>query len=143
MKSKMNLFAHIKPGPGISDYLSVCTNQTVRISLTKFRISAHNLPVEIHRYSKINRGDRICPFCNTGIGDEQHYLCVCPNALFKTQREQLLGYIENKFPEFRELDITNKTRFLLGCPEPTTLRKIGQFCRHIIEVFKESNTKTN
>ena len=142
IKAKLNLFSHIKQGPGLSDYLSLCTNQNVRISLTKFRLSAHNLPVEIHRYNKLSRGDRICPFCSTGIGDEQHYLCVCPNILFKTQREPLLEYIENKFPEFQDLDMTNKTRFLLRCTDPTTLRKIGQFCRHVIDVFKESNSKT-
>ena len=27
VKSKLNLFAHIKQGPGLSDYLSLCTNQ--------------------------------------------------------------------------------------------------------------------
>ena len=48
-KSKLNLFANIKQSSGLSDYLSLCSNHKVRFALTKFRMSAHNLPVEVHR----------------------------------------------------------------------------------------------
>jgi hypothetical protein len=48
------------------------------LTLSKFRITNHKLPVENGRWKNIARENRICPLCNNGdIGDEFHYLFKC------------------------------------------------------------------
>ena len=52
----------------IPDYL--------RISFTRYRLSSHMLRVEIGRWSRTPRDERVCP-CRTGIQDESH-IFMCP-----------------------------------------------------------------
>ena len=48
----------------------------LRISFTRYRLSSHMLRVEIGRWSRTPRNDRLCP-CKTGIQDEFH-IFTCP-----------------------------------------------------------------
>ena len=112
------------------------------ISATKFRISAHNLPVEIYRYVEMDREDRICPFCSLGIGDETHYLVDCQVPLFSVIRKPLFDMIRDFSPEFSSMSSRDKTIFLLGCPSPKISPKVGKFCSKIIEIFKEFNNRS-
>ena len=58
-------------------------------SLTKFRCRNNLLPIEIGSYYNIPRNERTCTLCiNDNLGDEYHYLLVCP--FFKTHRESYL-----------------------------------------------------
>ena len=60
-ESKIHLLSRIKSKFGYEDYLSVCTEDKDRRALSKFRISAHNLPVEVGRYAGTTfRGNRMC-----------------------------------------------------------------------------------
>ena len=43
----------------------------------KFRLGSHNLPIELGRWQRKKRIDRLCPNCNVP-GDEMHYLFDCP-----------------------------------------------------------------
>ena len=64
-------------------------NATIKI-MTRFRVSNHRLPVELLRYTGIDREQRVCHKCNENvIGDEIHYLLFCP--YFKNQRQSLIG----------------------------------------------------
>ena len=48
------------------------------ISLCRFRLSNHKLPIEKDRYKDVNRYERYCTVCNTDkIGDEFHFLFEC------------------------------------------------------------------
>ena len=140
--SKMNLFTCAKTKFGYSEYLSQCTDFNTRRALTKFRISAHNLPVEIYRYIEMDRDDRICPFCSLGIGDETHYLVDCQVPLFSEIRKPLFDVARDISPEFSSMSSRDKTIFLLGCPIPKMTPKVGKFCSKIIEIFKEFNNKS-
>ena len=140
--SKLMLFSHIKNNHGYEDYLSSCTNQKSRVALSKIRISSHNLPVEVGRYMGMDRHDRLCPFCSTGLGDEQHYLCECLDPLFSTHRDPLFTHITKKFPNFPQLSPKDKTTFLLGHKDHLIISKVGKFCHQVMEIFQEFNTKT-
>ena len=59
---------YTKRAPSIPDYL--------RITFTRFRLSSHRLRVEVGRWSRTPRDQRICS-CGTGIQDEFH-LFQCP-----------------------------------------------------------------
>ena len=42
-------------------------------------MSAHKLKIEMGRYEKINRQERICTHCNlVVIEDEEHFILKCP-----------------------------------------------------------------
>lgn len=63
---------------GLEDYL-IRLNENDRKNICKFRTANIKLPVETGRYIGIQRHDRICPLCNSGVGDEFHYLFICDN----------------------------------------------------------------
>ena len=48
-------------------------------TLCKFRTLNHCLPIEQGRWLNIERGERICTFCDKNdLGDEYHYIMECP-----------------------------------------------------------------
>ena len=53
-----------------------------RITLTKLRLSAHSLDIEVGRYHNRDDEDRRCKYCkNMGkeeVEDEEHFLIRCP-----------------------------------------------------------------
>ena len=141
-KSKLNLFAHVKDDCTFENYLTTCADPKSRRALCKYRISSHNLPVEIHRYVEIDREDRLCPFCVRDIGNEQHYLVECADPTFTTQRAPLFSYVLGKFPDFEKLNPIQKTAFLLSSKDPSVNAKVGKYCLYITETFKLCNTRT-
>lgn len=59
------------------------------IQIVRFRTTNNCIPVNELRYEGIPRQERICSKCNLHeLGDEFHYLFVCP--FFLTKRKQLL-----------------------------------------------------
>lgn len=49
------------------------------IILCKYRTTNQRLPIETGRWNNVDRNDRKCHLCNLdSIGDEFHYLLVCP-----------------------------------------------------------------
>ncbi len=55
-------------------YLSQVKIVKHRQAVTRFRISAHRLPIETGRYAHIEHNLRLCPICNSNeTGDEYHY----------------------------------------------------------------------
>ena len=56
--------------------------------LVKYRTSNHRLPVETGRWRQIPLHERKCLRCNNELGDEFHYLFVCPQ--FKEIRTKYL-----------------------------------------------------
>ena len=85
---KMSLYCTLKKNYGFESYLSNISNPknisnpNLRKSVTKFRLSAHTLPIELGRYKNITRDQRCCNLCNlcNVIGDEQHYVLYCKNS---------------------------------------------------------------
>ena len=84
---KLEFYHKIKTefGPGPEQYLTSVRNPEARKSLTRLRISAHNLFVERGRYENplIPRDKQTCVYCSANLGskkieDELHVLVKCP-----------------------------------------------------------------
>ena len=66
---KIDTWAHMEPPPppftiDICSYLDKLTNIKYRKTISKIRLSLHNLNIEIGRHRQIERNDRKCPFCD-------------------------------------------------------------------------------
>ena len=141
-KSKLNFFSQAKANFDYAKYLTTCHNVNARNALIKFRLSAHNLPVEVGRYIKMIRGDRLCPFCTNQTGDEKHYLCECQDPHFTNLRTPVFAYLNEKYPNFQLLSPIEKAIFLLNCEDPASSLKIRKFCHNISEIFREFNQRS-
>ena len=63
--------------------------QGCAIQIVRFRTTNNCLPVNELRYEGVPRHERICTKCNLyEVGDEFHYLFVCP--FFSIKRNELL-----------------------------------------------------
>ena len=115
--------ANFTQSPYIKMLVSNCS-----IPITRFITTNNKLPVNVLRYEDIERRERICTKCNLrDIGDEFHYMFVCPYFLQK--RNELLP---NKFTK-----IPNAIKFLnlLNSENKNTLLKLKHFICLINKAF--------
>ena len=76
---KLFYYAKVKNSFEYEEYLDKISNNTIRKYLTRFRLSSHNLEIELGRYHGIDRENRICKICNlNSIESEFHFLLCCP-----------------------------------------------------------------
>ena len=91
--SKLRTYGIFKSEIREEPYLKIVKNVKDRISMTKFRLSNHNLMIEKERHRNMDRSLRVCPFCTT-IEDEIHFLTKCKT--FRYIRSSLLHNVEQK-----------------------------------------------
>lgn len=85
---KCYLYKGYKTELKMEEYLYRLPNNR-RITVTKFRLCNHKLPIELGRHYNIDRKYRICTKCNLhDLGDEFHYVCICPK--FNQIRKKLI-----------------------------------------------------
>ena len=116
---KLEFYNSLKNNFGYESYLDL-NNHQFRKSLSKLRISAHNLFIERGRYAKtyLLRDDRICLFCSTFhnnkvIESELHAIDSCP--LYKIGISNILKDTEPcAFPVFANCDQTLSNNILAG-----------------------------
>ena len=94
--SKLNFYSNICEEFGLQSYLKLNLPKDKMKNITKLRISAHKLQVELGRYTrpKTPKQDRICQYCNT-IEDELHFLLHCKNN--QTERTNLFKKLKYKY----------------------------------------------
>ena len=90
--SKMKVLNLIKTAPGTESYLTEVANNKHRCAMTRLRLSAHSLEIEVGRYSHTDAENRFCQHCefqgNKVVEDEIHFLITCP--MYDKIREDLL-----------------------------------------------------
>ena len=61
-------------------YLSIINNRNLRVILTKFRLSDHEVNIEKGTYKNIKKQERLCPCCSLKkqTENETHFLSECP-----------------------------------------------------------------
>ena len=91
--SKLRTYGIFKSEIREEPYLRIVKNVKDRISMTKFRLSNHNLMIEKGRHRNLDRTMRICLFC-TAVEDEIHFLTKCET--FRHLRSSLLHNVEQK-----------------------------------------------
>jgi hypothetical protein len=74
--AKLRTYTLFKQVFGLEMYLVHVRNVKHRKSLTRFRVSSHNLAIEKLRWNRTPVEQRLCIVCNT-VEDEQHVLMSC------------------------------------------------------------------
>ena len=106
---------------------------SVRCTLARLRLSAHNLQVETGRFNKTKtpRDQRFCLYCKTLnifiVEDEIHFLLVC--SLFNEERQRFLEEIHKKFPATVLLNDRNMFLWLMSQEDYIITKRIGMFCK--------------
>ena len=89
--SKLRTYSLIKKDFKIEPYLENVKNLKDRRSMTKFRLSNHNLMIEKGRHLNLVINERKCPFC-LSIEDEKHFLLDC--NVYSPLRNELIITVE-------------------------------------------------
>ena len=135
---KLYLYRQIKSCFKFEPYLQHVTKNKMRRSMTAIRISTHKLEIETGRYvynngSPISRDQRCCTLCQQiGIstpGDELHALLLCP--FFESQRNELIVFIGNLYPNFLSLDNASKMFFMLTC-EGDCAKRVSNYIHKVL-----------
>ena len=127
-QSKLRTYAVLKTEIGLEKYLSEIKNPVLRTEMTKFRLSNHNLMIEVGRHKGIPKELRFCSFCPNDVETEIHFLLLCP--VYNLLRSEIIGPINNSKPSFRFYTNEEKLQYLLtGTVSLKT-------CKYISNAFK-------
>ncbi len=84
-QTKVTMYNLFKDNTNVEGYFK-CLPQSLYFNLVRFRTANHKLPIETGRWLGIPHSERKCTLCNNNdLGDEFHYLLVCPH--FSDKRE--------------------------------------------------------
>ena len=89
--SKLRTYSLVKKDLRKEPYLETVKNVKDRISMTKFRLSNHNLMIEKGRHLNLPKHERKCPLCFC-FEDEKHFLLNCP--VFALLENDLITTVE-------------------------------------------------
>ena len=111
-ESKFRTYKKLKTKTGFEKYRSIITSQKDRISLTKLRLSNHQLMIEKGRHESIPKEMRFCPFCKNQVEDEVHFLMQCKT--YKIFRKTAFAkYLNTKIPKIQKSDVSRQFTFIL------------------------------
>ena len=137
LDGKLGVLASIKNNLSMSHYLTSNLYPMYKRALAKIRLSAHKLPIEIERYMKIPRNDRVCSLgCNV-VGDEVHYLLECEHPAMKEVYTPFLNSINSQCHEIAYLDNKDKLVFLLNSTDDNVLFLTGKLCHKVLDRYNE------
>ena len=95
-------------------YLTSIQNILIRQTISKIRLSNHDLMIEKGRHKKLELQMRTCPFCSNLIETEIHFLLEC--TTFSIFRKNLKKEAREKIPGFDTQSEENMFKILL-CDE--------------------------
>ena len=131
---KLSLYASFKTNYKFEPYLDYIADFTVRSTLAKLRLSAHNLQIETGRFSKKKtpRDERFCLYCKSQntftVENEVHFVLACP--LYNEQRRLFLEEIYRYFPTTALLDDYNMYKWLMSQEDYNITKRLGMFCKN-------------
>lgn len=104
-------YSKIKYNPYLENYLYSVKNIRHKITLTRLRLSNHNLLVETGRHfrPKLEKRERKCFICKNKIEDEMHFITSCP--LYSNERKSLYKSLIHNSKEFQSLR-TEEQKFI-------------------------------
>ena len=113
------------------------TNTLHRITLTRLCLSNHKLVIETGCYSRPFKKpeERICPICKIEVGDEYHFLNICPAC-----HEKRCLLLDNLVKEYRvkisRMSPNKIFMFLINPPSGNArIRKL--IAKHLFECFEK------
>ena len=132
---KGRFYRHIMPELKAAKYLYYNLPFKLKISLSRFRCSAHNLMVETGRHNNIPYEHRLCPICNTQIvEDEYHFVMICP--LYSDLRKQYITQLNNSTP-------TYQLCYQLFNSDEATVLKLSKFIYFAIKIRSDNIKRLN
>ena len=130
-----DIYSEVKKEFKEESYLSDVDYHKYRSAITKFRISAHNLPIEKGRWNGCDKVDRKCTRCiNHDLGDEKHYLFFCNDPDIVKMRSNSIK--ENNLKGIQRRNAVSYVETMLSCKQGI-LTSVGKFLQGIIEVLKD------
>ena len=114
-QNKLETYVSLNRQYTVANYLTTVSDKKMRKTLTKYRLSEHNLAVEVgrHRQTWLPREERLCSFCNQGtVETELHFLIYCNHN--QSLRDYYFDKITQIFPEFHHLNDLDRLSVLLG-----------------------------
>ena len=111
----------------IEHYLKI-SDDRIRYSLSRFRSGSHFLPISNQRYRIIDERNN-CPLCDMNeLGDEYHYLMLCP--AFDIQRSKYIDLYYTSRPNVL------KYKELFTVVNISKLSKLSKFVNEIMFTFR-------
>lgn len=108
-------------------YISILSGSML-FTMLKFRTANHKLPVEVGRWNNTELTDRKCNLCQLNdIGDEFHYLLVCP--FFNNERKLYVSQYYYRSPNII------KFKELLQTQSEMKLKRLSKFMKVIMNQF--------
>ena len=125
--SKARSYVTFKTTVYYEKYLDLIENTKYRTSLSRFRLSNHNLMIEKGRHAKpkIETHQRFCYFCKTLIENEKHFLTSCP--LYSPQRIYLEKICREYCNQYDTLNRDEKFIFVMSNENKHIQNALGNF----------------
>ena len=125
---KLDMYKFIKNDYCIEPHILYVKNKNYQRALTRLRLSAHKLNIEIGRHSGpyIPRHQRLCLYCNCGeIDDEIYFLLKCN---FHTEaRHSLFQLIASYLPLQEPINEVEIFTTVMTNKNPVILNALGKF----------------
>ena len=130
LTSDNRLNKNVKITFNFESYLNL-NNKTLRIAITKIRLSSHAFNVERRRWgpNRIDFIERKCSICKTEVEDEFHCLIKCPR--FNNER---IGLLPDYLISEPSVDIFLK---YLRTESRNEQKKLGLLCLKILKEYRE------
>ena len=130
---KLTFYQQFKKYHSFEKYLSTVRNPHHRKSLTRLRLSAHHLPIELGRYKNIHKSERLCTLCSINtIGTETHTLFECTNTYIKEQRDIMLKSICAILPQLHQLSPHQQCIYLTKAHDINTTVIYAEYVHDIL-----------
>ena len=115
-------------------------NYENRKTVSRFRLSNHNLPIEKLRYENIKKEDRLCEICNLhNVGNENHYMLECQSNDMKDIRENFVQEAIKLVPQLSLLDETNVIKYCLIMADRNLQYLTAVYIKNILNTYKLIN----
>ena len=129
--SKLRTYSIVKKDFKQERYLETVKNVKDRISMTKFRLSNHELMIEKGRHLNLPKAERRCPICYS-FDDEKHFLLNCP--IYSAMRNELMTTVEEtlRMGNLRRRNNDIILGYLLGNTEIAPI--VAKYLRKMMEL---------
>ena len=125
---KLRTYRNIKKDMRIEPYLNLGLPKSVYCNIARFRLSSHNLSIELGRHKRpfVPAEERLCDKCTLNVvGDELHCLMICPRWV--DIRRLLIKTACNEIPNFLILSVESQFQEILCHKTIEMNHALGQF----------------
>nr|XP_006817258.1 PREDICTED: RNA-directed DNA polymerase from mobile element jockey-like [Saccoglossus kowalevskii] len=133
--NKLRTYNNFKSEYSLEPYLEYVNNVKHRVAITKFRISAHKLPIEKLRYLQVPPEERLCMLCDDlAVGNEMHAFLDCRNPEIESARCKFMSVI-SMHKEFQSLPKQIMFKKLMNSKDSFIASSLGVYIHKILEMY--------